>query len=569
VTDYVPLLAGLLIVAWVLAWRARPELPAAVERWLAGRATPVVFGVLPTLAAAWVWGGVRRVPVFHDEAAYLLQARIFASGRWASPPPPIPEFFEQFHVLVAPVMASKYPPGHSLLMAPGAAIGLPGLVPLLLAGLAGTLLYLLARRAAGVWAAFLAWLLWMAAPANVAWRASYLSENTSSAACLLALWLWVRWRDTGAARWLAAAAVAVGWCAITRPLTALLFALPLGIVTLAEVVRRRRWRSLAAGLAAGVATLSIIPLWSARTTGDWRVTPWAAYTRAYMDYDHPGFGEFGEPPTRMLPPDVAQVNRGYRKGHRGHVVGQLPAIALSRAGELVKAVALWDALELPATPFIAYAVMALLVAAMIWGAVEGPPEARFACATVAAMFLGYLVYAHPPGWTLYYVELYPGLAFLAAVGLLRMLEAAARELKRPDVPRWRTRAALLAAGVVAIAAVGNVAVERSDARTRQRAPRAFAALMRLVPDRRALVFVRYAPGHSPHQSLVQNAPDVARARLAFAYDRGADNARLIRAMPGRALYLYDEAASKLRPLTPADLARPVPAWEAPGHLPAR
>jgi hypothetical protein len=88
--------------------------------------------------------------------------------------------------------------------------------------------------------------------------------------------------------------------------------------------------------------------------------------------------------------------------------------------------------------------------------------------------------------------------------------------------------------------------------------------MRLVPERRALVFVRYAPGHSPHQSLVQNAPDVTRARLAFAYDRGADDARLIRAMPGRALYLYDEAASRLRPLTAADLARPVPAWEAPG-----
>jgi len=560
VTEYIPLLTGLLIVAWVLAWRARPGMPATVERWLKGRAAPAVLGAVSALAAAFVWGGVRAVPVFHDEAAYLLQARIFASGRWASPPPPIPEFFEQFHVLVSPVMASKYPPGHSLLMAPGAALGLPGLVPLLLTGLAGALLFALARRAAGVWAALLAWLLWMAAPANLAWRASYLSETTSSAACLLALWLWLRWRDTGAARWLAAAAVAVGWCAITRPLTALLFALPLGAVTLVEAVRRKWWRSLAAGLTAGAATLCIIPLWSARTTGDWRVTPWAAYTRAYMDYDHVGFGLFGQPPTRTLPPDVAQVNGGYQKGHRGHVVDQLPAIALSRAGELVKAVALWDAFELPATPYLAYAAMVLLVAAMLWGAVEGPREARFVGATVAAMFLGYLVYAHPPGWTLYYLELYPGLAFLAAVGLLRMGDAAARELKRPDPPRWTARAALLAAGVVAIAAVGNVAVERGEARARHRAPRAFAAFMRQVREPRALVFVRYAPGHSPHQSLIQNAPDVARARIAFAYDRGADDARLIRAMPGRALYLFDEATSTLRPLTPGDLARPTPRW---------
>jgi hypothetical protein len=106
---------------------------APVERWLGGRAAPAVFGAVTAVMTAWVWGGLRVVPVFHDEAAYLLQARIFASGRWASPAPPLPEFFEQFHVLVTPVVASKYPPGQSLLMAPGALLGLPGLVPVIIA----------------------------------------------------------------------------------------------------------------------------------------------------------------------------------------------------------------------------------------------------------------------------------------------------------------------------------------------------------------------------------------------------------------------------------------------------
>jgi hypothetical protein len=563
VVEYVPLLTGLLILAWVLAWRARPGMPPAVERWLEGRAAPAVPGVLSALAAAWVWGGARAVPVFHDEAAYLLQARIFASGRWAAPAPPIPEFFEQFHVLVSPVVAAKYPPGHSLLLAPGAALGLPGLVPLLLTGLAGALLFALARRAAGAWAALLAWLLWMAAPANLAWRASYFSESTSSAACLLALWLWLRWRGTGAARWLALTAAAVGWCAITRPLTALLFALPLAAVTVREVARHRRWRSLAAGLAAGVATLAVIPLWSARTTGDWRVTPLSLYTRQYMPWDRLGFGVDSTPPGRALPPDAAQVTSGYTKGHRGHVVPELPAIALGRAGALVRAVALWDALELPATPLPARAVMVLLAAAMAWGAAAGPREARFAAVAAATVFAGYLLYAHPPAWTLYYVEIYPGLAFLAAVGLLRMANAAARALKRADPARRTARAALLAAGVVAVAAAGNVVVERGEARQRQRFARQFAALMRTVSEPRVLVFVRYKPDHSPHDSLIRNAPDVARARIAFAYDRGADDARLLRRMPGRAVYLFDEATSTLRPLTAADLARPVPAWKTP------
>ncbi|MFL5540000.1 MAG: glycosyltransferase family 39 protein [Longimicrobiaceae bacterium] len=561
--EYVPLAAGLLLVAWAFAWRALPSLPAAVEPWLRRRAAPRVAGAVTALLTWAIFGSLRAVPVFHDEAAYLLQARIFASGRWTAPAPPLPEFFEQFHVLVTPVMASKYPPGHSLLMAPGALLGLPGLVPVLLAGLAGGLLYALARRAAGGWVALLAWLLWLAQPAALAWRAGYFSENTSGACILLALWLWLRWRDTGRAGWLVAVAAAVGWGAITRPLTLLGFAVPLGVATLAAVHRRRAWGSLAAALLAGVATLSLYALCSRQTTGDWLLTPHQLYTRTYMGYDHVGFGMTMPPTGRALPPDIAAVNDGYERGHRSHVPSALPVIAAQRLGMLAGDVGRWDALILPALPELADGAMWVLVALTVWGAFTRTGEARFTVAALASLFGAYLFYGHPPGWTVYYVESHPGFAFLCALGIRRAAGALAG-WRKADVERWAARGVALAAGVAAIAAAGGVLVVRAEAARRRRYPEAFAALVRQLPEPRALVFVRYAPGHSPHQSVIQNSPDVDTARAVFVYDRGADDARLIRAMPGRAPYLFDEAAGRIRPLTPADLARPVPAWHPAG-----
>ncbi len=136
------------------------------------------------------------MPKSHDENAYLLQAGIFAQGRWSDPPPPLPEFFEQMHVLSQPRRAAKYPPGHALVLAPGVALGVPAAVPVALAGASGALLFALARRAANAAVAGLAWLFWLAPSHPLYFRASYLSEGTTSLLWLAGWWALAEWVET-------------------------------------------------------------------------------------------------------------------------------------------------------------------------------------------------------------------------------------------------------------------------------------------------------------------------------------------------------------------------------------
>src|SRR6185295_4718434 len=71
---------------------------------------PLGAAILTAVIVWWVWGETSPRPTVHDEASYVLQADIFARFRWTAPTPPIPEFFEQPHVLIVPAVASKYPP---------------------------------------------------------------------------------------------------------------------------------------------------------------------------------------------------------------------------------------------------------------------------------------------------------------------------------------------------------------------------------------------------------------------------------------------------------------------------
>ena len=528
-----------LLASWV-GMRVPEGRLTALQSLPDSRCAPLVVAIMTMLVIWYVWGSLHQVPIVHDEASYLLQAETFARGRWAMPSPPLPAFFEQFHVFVTPTFASKYPPGHGMLLAPGIWLGLPGFIPLVFNGLAAALLFVLVRRVTNGWIALLTVLLWLPMGGNLRFRASYFSETTSSVLWLLGWWALLEWRDTGRERWLILIAGCVAWMAITRPMTAVAFALPAAIVVVWRIAQTRQWRALVRPALLGIAILSLLPIWSAKVTGSWRETPYALYSKIYFPFDAMGFGLDTTPPERPLPPDMQLMIKALGPTHVAHTARNLPTILFARWHALFN-----DAFSGPRLPLAFFAVVSLAVL---------PAAGWFAVATSFLLTLCYLSFAHEPAWTLYYVEIMPLLPFLAACGLWATwlgLQQGTGEMRKVVLRRSTPPAALAAAifGALLLVPARTDVVQAQRENEMRRAYKVnFADAVASLPGAHNMVFIRYAPWHQIHTSLIANEANLPDARTWFVYDRGAENAALIALAPGRTPYLFDERSGNIEPL---------------------
>ena len=486
---------------------------------MAGLATALVYW--------WIWGAINPHPVLHDEAAYLLQARIFAGGHWTAPARPLPEFFDQFHVLVTPVLAAKYPPGHSLLLATGP-VHFPAVVPLLLNAVTGALLFATTARLCGSLTGAIAWLLWLLAPMNLKYRPTFLSNVTTAATWMLAWWALLRWSESGARRWAVMLGACVAWCLITRPLTGAIFAASLTFPVMAVVRRTGAWKDLGAAALVAIPICALLPLANQRTTGRWMQMPWTTYSRQYMPYDRLGFGLDSTPPARPINQELARYNRGAMPYRRAHNPALLPRIAAYRTERLL--FGMWG----PA--------LAVWLPVALLGVLKAPRQAWYAVPSVILLVLAHLAYAHPVYWDVYYMEALPVLAFFTAVGAEWLLAPAA---SAPIGRRVWQGLAVVTLAVWFVYWAGAVPALRSRSTRRQQPFVAFAEKLSKIGTDRAVVFVSYGPRHSLARSLVVNEPDLERARIWMVHDRGPENARLLGLAPDRAAYRYDEASHTL------------------------
>jgi len=532
------LLAVVFAGALALAQRAGRSAtwdPARFADALNARWSPLVFGLLTSAIVRLVWRSFDQPGIFHDERAYLLQADIFARGRWTASAPPLAAFFEQVHVFVEPSVFAKYPPAHAMMLAPGMLLRMPGLMPALLAGAAGALTFWLARRVSNEWTAFVTWLLWTTAPITLFWSASYMSETTTTVMWLAAASATALWLESGKPRYLVGAAAALAWGFDARPLTMVALAAPLAAIILRSHVQRGGWRALAAPLLVALAVMSVYAFWNRQTLGRWTSDPYAAYSRTYFPYDKPGFGVDSTPALRPLPPEFAPLAASVRELHDQYQPSTVPlAFAQRVAGVLMWYGAGWR-----------LAIAALLLASLV----RARGAARFTAAASACLVAAYLVFAHPPDWTVYYVELLPGLHFLAAGALVDLFArsngtpftAAAR------VPAAVARSAALAAALLVPFCVVDVARARTMIDVRNEFHRRAEATIRSAPAN-SILFVRYPASQSPHLAVTRNEADLAGTRSWIVHDRGAENARLLSVAPERRGYVLDLSAFRLEPL---------------------
>jgi hypothetical protein len=448
------------------------------------------------MALSW---SVRRAGEFatfiHDEDAYVLQAQIFARGRLAAPPRPVPDAFEQYYVLGTPVTAGKYYPGQALAIAPFEAVGHRDLLPPLSAGVTAGLLVHLVQGLAGPLPAIAAWATWLAGDKVLTWHSTFLSQPTSAMLWLLAITGALRWHRTQRRRDLVGVAVALAADALTRPWSAVLLAVTLGAWLAVQLTRRRQWAQAVPALAAGCAIMAFVPLFNRAVTGHAATSPLSVYTTTTMPYDRLGFGH-GEAPPRALPEDHRAFHAVMRDSFAEFVPRRAPDLAAKRAlrvGQLLSA-ATW---RLPL-------VLAAVLAGLVWGSAASRTLARQLAVPALALHLGYSAYAFATSWNGYDLEAAPLWAAIVGLGL----GAIGTRLgpTRALAARWVAPAfALLAASDASTRAAQAMWYARVETST-GRAFRAALAPLAAAHAEGLVVYVRYADGHDVHRSVVVNAP---------------------------------------------------------------
>jgi hypothetical protein len=525
--------AIIFIARWSRRWTTQP---AGVSRRLTSRWAPLAAGLVTFAIVRIVWGSFSEPGVVHDERAYLLQAEIFAKGRWTAPAPPIADFFEQMHVFIEPAVFAKYPPAHALMLAPGVWLGLPGLMPALLTGVSGALIFWTARRLSNEWISLLTWWLWTTAWPTLHWSASYFSQTTSTAMWLLAVWGTIRWLDSGGRGHLVVVAAALAWGLLARPLTIGVLSLPLAFVIVRRVMATGTWTAFVAPVLVGAAILAIAPLWNQQTLGDWRRDPYPSYSRVYFPFDKPGLGVDPSQPLRHVPPELASVGEWSRDLHEGHVLRTLPSALVIRLG----AVLFWCVEGWRLT------LGALAVASVL----HGSGVDRFMLLPLGMLFLAYLTFAHPPMWTVYYLEVLPIFFYLAAreLGRLFLKFSGSGAETAGTWPAPAANAALATALLLLPFGVSDVFRVRSAVDLRNAFHRSARSALNAVPAEKSIVFVRYPENHNYHRVLTRNEPDLRSAQRWLVYDRGTRNAELLALAPDRKAYRLDVETLRLVPL---------------------
>ena len=491
-------------------------------------------GVLAALLAAaaillvyTTWGGLDRPGLYHDEKAFVVQARIYAGLRWAEPSPPVPGLWEQVHVFAEPTFAARYPPGYPAVLAPGAALGLPGLMQVALAGATAALLFLFGARLVGTWTAFAATALWVSAPINSVWRAGYFSESLTGFLWIAWSWLAWRYRREGRRSDLVLTAVLVALAGITRPVTAIVLSLPLLFVLWPRLRAARGWRDAGVAILAALPVCAVVPIWSHAVLGSWTTVPYAEYSAWTFPFDMPTLDTDWSPPPREIPADFESLAAEQRSHYVERSVADMPRLYFERLDDMGRAAL---ALDVGALRYLA--PLGLLAAG---GA------GWVALASALLLVLGHITMPHDIGWTIYYLEVFPVVTFGAVLAVTRLASFAARRV--PALAEGMRHAPWvgLATGVLLLALAGTAwRPTGRDVSPWMHAEIDFRSGVCSLPPGRKIVFVQRRPDWSPHHSLVDNDPrwETSDAWVVRTWTPDRHRA-LMEAAPDRRGYLFD------------------------------
>jgi hypothetical protein len=536
-------------VAWVIVYlldricrfRLANRLRHAGDPWLGLIAVACLSA---GIAAGISW--VRHpLPSVHDEFSYLMAADTFSHGRLTNPTHPMWQHFETLHVIQQPTYASKYPPGHGLILAIGqVAAGDPMVGLWLSIGLAAAATtWMLHGWTPGRWALLGGVLVALHPGIQLIWTQGYWGGNVAFIGGALVLGAYARLRRTVRCRDAVWMALGLSILANSRPFEGAVASLPVAVAmlfwlmgpvrrqcsphapredrTANRIFLRVRWvgvqasachwrlfrpqtqpkgctpaRRLRCVVLPLVAALSITAAWMAYY--NWRVTgnPWKM---PYMVHEE----TYGAAPFFLWQP-AGRIPE-YRHAEIARLHGWLRDTYLYQrtwagfVGEKwVALVNLWHfflgiALSIPllALPWMVHNRRYWLPVAMV-------------CAGWAALLM--TTWANPH----YFAPAAPALLLLVVQGFRHL---------RVRASRWALRRSLVVRALVLAQLIGFVpytwfhVCQSAGEFAGRRAE--LVSRLQASPGRH-LVIVRYGPDCSIHQEWVHNGADIDAARIVWA-----------------------------------------------------
>jgi hypothetical protein len=468
-----------------------------------------------------------RRPITSDENSYVFQAYNFIDGCIARPAPPYPEAFLHGMIIIHQTAGwfSRYPPGHSAWLVPGALLED---LRISVAGAAAISMWFLcaAAVALGIAQAFVAVPL-LLSPYFIFMYGTHLSHTSGLAAVALMCWAYIKGQQGGARCYFAVAGLAWGLLFLNRTYTALLMAIPFGLHAIAIYARQRTWDAFSRMFVFAIASASgvmLYLLYNKLATGD-------ALQATYLFYD-PSEG-LGFGPRRMLGATVMHTPE------RGFLFFKINIALMDR----------W------LLGFTGSLTAALFVAMYGW-------SRRWSLVLLGAavcVWLGYIAFWYPgisdAGGPVYYFETLAPVMLLTGLGLQRAW------LRAMAFSRMRLAAAIAVILAIAINSGAFMAREAAKREPKQRLRRAIDEMVDRLP-RGSIIFFEEMIFPDDHEiAFNPRGLDSVRLRLRSVY---ADNVVLQRFFSGRPAYLI-RGSDPLNPILLPPPERVVISREA-GHF---
>ncbi|MBN1295295.1 hypothetical protein JXA80_00855 [bacterium] len=250
--------------------------------------------VLAFFAAYWVSSSVfNHTPRVNDEAVYLFQAKVFASGRWFIPPPqPIP-CFKHLGIWWEDRVFSYYTYGHSLILAAGYRLGLLSLIPALCTAMTVLATIRIGLKLTGArWTGPAAGILLVSSPLFILLGGSYMSHISAAAASSVFILCMIRASSFPSNRHALTAGLSFGILFVIRPVTALVFATGSVCFFALSCLRRRKLRPIAlfALTCLLIASTTCAHAWF--TTGRWELIQYQVEDRFSTGNDTATFWKY-------------------------------------------------------------------------------------------------------------------------------------------------------------------------------------------------------------------------------------------------------------------------------------